>query len=82
VVTGRIVGKRKAGQEDDDSEHQNAPQCIAGSVRDSDIGTDGEIREIRDAAERGRRDNTGPPFAVATRREAQRVVLERLFQLG
>ncbi len=82
VVTGRIVGKRKAGQEDDDGEHQNAPQCIAGSVRDSDIGTDGEIREIRDAAERGRRDNTGPPLTVATRREAQRVVLERLFQRG
>ena len=82
VVARRVVGHRKAGDHDDDREDQDAPQRVRRAVGDADVGADGEVGEVGDAAEGRDADHPRRPLSVAARREPQRVVLEGLLGGG
>ncbi len=78
VVPRRVVRERESGHHHHDGEDEDSPQRVGGPVGDADIGADREIGEVGDTAQRRDADHPGGPFAIAARREAQRVVLQRL----
>jgi hypothetical protein len=82
VVAGGVVRQREAGGEDDHREHEDAPEGVGGAVGDADVGADGEVGEIGDAAQGRDPDDARRPLPVAARGEAEGVVLQRLLRGG
>ena len=59
-----------------DGEDRDARQRVGGAVGDADVGTDREVGEVGDAAERRDTHHPRRPFPVAARGEAKGVILQ------
>ena len=82
VVSGGVIRDGETGQHDHDGEDEDAPQRVGGSVRDADVGADGEVGKVRDTAEGRDAHHPRRPLAITSRGEAKRVVLQGLLGGG
>ena len=78
AVVGGVVADRQAGGEDDQADGDDGPERVLEAVVDGDGAADRFQHEEGDGAERRIGDAEHGPFAERARREAQRVILDRL----